>query len=126
MANTFQDEMRKTAGLLMAGQVALYPVSAEGLAPDATFEANGKEIGEKRPSLAMRDQVRNMQTGETARDSNHASMEELAKDTGGQAFFNTNGLSDALARVVNNGTRYYSLAYSPSNPRWMENSGTSR
>ena len=117
MANTFQDEMRKTAGLLMAGQVALYPVAAEGLATDATFEANGKEIGEKRPSLAMRDQVRNMQTGETARDLNHASMEELAKDTGGQAYFNTNGLSDALARVVNNGTRYYSLAYSPSNPK---------
>ncbi len=117
MANTFQDEMRKTAGLLMAGQVALYPVAAEGLAPDATFEANGKEIGEKRPSLAMRDQVRNLQTGETARDLNHTSMEELAKDTGGQAFFNTNGLSDALARVVSNGTRYYSLAYSPSNTK---------
>jgi hypothetical protein len=43
-------------------------------------------------------------------------MEDLAKDTGGQAFYNTNGLNDALARVVNNGTRYYSLAYSPNNP----------
>ena len=32
-------------------------------------------------------------------------------------FYNTNGLNDALTRVVNNGTRYYSLAYSPSNPK---------
>ncbi len=44
-------------------------------------------------------------------------MDELAKDTGGQAFYNTNGFNDALTRVVNNGTRYYSLAYSPSNPK---------
>jgi hypothetical protein len=33
---------------------------------------------------------------------------------GGQAFYNTNGLKDALTRVVNNGTRYYSLAYTPT------------
>ena len=34
----------------------------------------------------------------------------------GQALYNTNGFNDVLARVVNNGTRYYSLAYSPNNP----------
>jgi VWFA-related protein len=115
--NTFQDELRKTADLLTAGQAALYPIAAEGLAPDAAFEANGKEIGEKRPSLTIRDQVRNLQTGEATRDLNHNSMEDLAKDTGGQAFYNTNGLKDVLTRVVDNGTRYYSLSYSPSNSK---------
>jgi hypothetical protein len=38
----------------------------------------------------------------------------LARDTGGQAFYNTNGLNDALTRVLNNGTRYYTLAYTPT------------
>jgi len=42
-------------------------------------------------------------------------MDELAKETGGEAFYNTNGLNDVLSRVVNNGTRYYSLSYTPSN-----------
>jgi VWFA-related protein len=116
-ATTFQDDIRKTADLLTAGQVALYPIAAEGLAPDTAFEANGKEIGQKRPSLAMRDQVKQLQAGEVSRDLNHTSMDELAKDTGGQAFYNTNGLNDALTRVVNNGTRYYSLAYTPANPK---------
>jgi VWFA-related protein len=115
-ADTFQEDIRKTTDLLTAGQVALYPIGAEGLAPDMAFAANAQEIGEKRPSLAMQDQVKHLQTGEVARDSNHSSMDQLAKDTGGQAFYNTNGLNDALTRVVNNGTRYYSLAYSPSNP----------
>jgi VWFA-related protein len=117
IATTFQDDIRKTADLLTAGQVALYPIAAEGLAPDTAFEANGKEIGQKRPSLAMRDQVQQLQAGEVARDLSHTSMDELAKDTGGQAFYNTNGLNDALTRVVNNGTRYYSLAYTPANQK---------
>jgi VWFA-related protein len=114
-SQSFQEDMRKTADLFTASQVALYPVAAEGLASDVAFEANATEIGEKRPSLATRDQVRNLRTGGADRDSNHNAMEELAKDTGGQAFYNTNGLNDALARVVNNGTRYYSIAYSPTN-----------
>jgi len=116
-ARTFQEEIRKTADLLTAGQVALYPIAAEGLAADTAFEANGKEIGEKRPSLVTRDQVRSLRTAQAARDSNHNSMEDLAKDTGGQAFYNTNGLGDALTRVVNNGARYYSISYSPSSPK---------
>lgn len=114
-ADTFQEDIRKTTDLLTASQVALYPIAAEGLASDAVYEANAKEIGEKRGQLALRDQMRQMQTGSVARDSNHNVMDQLAKDTGGQAFYNTNGLNDALTRVVNNGTRYYSLAYSPSN-----------
>ena len=114
-ADTFQEDIRKTTDLLTAGQVALYPIAAEGLASDAVYEANAKEIGEKRGQLALRDQMRQMQTGSVDRDSNHNVMDQLAKDTGGQAFYNTNGLNDALTRVVSNGTRYYSLAYSPSN-----------
>jgi VWFA-related protein len=113
----FEPEVRKTADLLSAGQIALYPVSAEGLAIDSVFEANGEEISGTRPSMATQDQVQQLQSGQLNRDSDRATMEELAKDTGGKAFYNTNGLNDALTRVVNNGGRYYSLAYSSSNPK---------
>ena len=116
-ADSFQDDIRKTADLLTAGQVAIYPIAAEGLSPDSAFQANDKEIGEKRGQFAMRDQIRNLRTGGADRDSNHSAMDELAKQTGGQAFYNTNGFNDVLTRVVNNGTRYYSLAYTPENPK---------
>lgn len=115
IVRTFEDEVRKTTDLLSSAQLALYPVAAEGLASDAIYQANGQEIGEKRPSMAIQDQLKQMQNGETSRDLNHGTMEDLAKDTGGRAYYNTNGLDDALARVVSNGSRYYSLAYSPSN-----------
>jgi VWFA-related protein len=115
IAASFQDEIRKTADLLTASEIAIYPIAAEGLAADKVYEANAKEIGSKRPSLAVRDQVKELQTGETSRDLNHRTMDELAEDTGGKAFYNTNGLSDALTRVVNNGSRYYTLTYIPTN-----------
>jgi VWFA-related protein len=114
-ARKFQDEVRKTADLLTAAQVAIYPIGAEGLAPDSTFAANGAEIGQKRGITAMQDQMVQSRSAAAERDSNHVSMEELAKQTGGQAFYNTNGLNDALTRVMNNGTHYYSLTYSPEN-----------
>jgi hypothetical protein len=44
-----------------------------------------------------------------------AAMEQLASDTGGEAIFNTNDLNKAIARVMQNGSHYYTLVYSPTN-----------
>ena len=44
-------------------------------------------------------------------------MEELARDTGGRAYYNTNALSDAMTHAVNDGARYYTLGYAPSNQK---------
>jgi VWFA-related protein len=110
----FQQDVRKTTALLTAAQVALYPIVAEGFAPDSQYEANRAEIGEKRGTMVTRDQIRDLRTERADRDSSHAIMETLAKDTGGQAYYNTNGLNDVLARVINNGTRYYTISYSPT------------
>lgn len=114
-ATTFQEEIRKTTNLLASAQLSLYPVSAEGLASDAVYQANGQEISGTRPSLEIGHQLKQMQAGETNRDLSQGTMQTLAKDTGGQAYYNTNGLSGVLTRVVNNASRYYSLTYSPSN-----------
>ena len=56
-------------------------------------------------------------TGSTERNAGHASMDELAKDTGGEAIYNTNGLNDAVNRVLNDGTHYYTLTYTPTNKK---------
>ena len=110
-----EPEFRKAADLLTAADAALYPVAAEGLVSDAVLPTAGTEIGEKRVSVAAQDSNQRLRTDVMDRDSNHATMETLAKDTGGKAFYNTNDLDDALARVIRNGSRYYTLAYSPMN-----------
>ena len=42
-------------------------------------------------------------------------LQTITPGSGGQAFYNTNDLNDSLARVVNNGSHFYSLTYSPTN-----------
>src|ERR1700722_149959 len=114
VVRSFEPEVRRTTALLASSQVALYPIAAEGLSTDSTYQVNGGAIGQKRPSYEERDLVKQMKSDSETRDSNHTVMEMLAEDTGGTAFYNTNGLSDALARVINNGTRYYTLTYTPA------------
>ncbi len=114
-AVNFQEEIRRTTDLMTTAQVALYPIAAEGLTSDLAFQVDNRQIGEKRGSIAAMDTMQRSQEAARDLDFSHASMLQLAKETGGQAFFNSNGLNDAFARVVNNGSRYYSLAYSPTN-----------
>lgn len=112
---SIQEDIQKTTALLAAAQVALYPIGAEGLATNSTYQANGVEIGEKRGSAVVQDQIQNSRNEDFNRDSSHSVMEQLAKETGGQAFYNANGLGAAMQRVIDNGSHYYSLTYSPTN-----------
>jgi hypothetical protein len=50
----------------------------------------------------------------------HATMDQLAIDTGGHAFYNTNGLSAAIAKAIDAGANYYTLTYSPTDKDWNE------
>ena len=45
-------------------------------------------------------------------------MEEVAQATGGHAYYNTNGLTEAAAQVVHDGGSFYTVTYSPSNFRF--------
>ena len=51
----------------------------------------------------------------SARGSKIMAMEQLAADTGGEAILNANDLSHAIARVVQNGSHYYTVIYTPTN-----------
>jgi hypothetical protein len=42
-----------------------------------------------------------------------ATMQEIAEQTGGQAFVNTNGLKEAVASAVADGSSYYTIGYVP-------------
>ena len=110
------DEVRKTDNLLTRAQMAVYPVDARGLTTDPSL------------NFANSLQVVNSGTGAATANANmaylteiaqeHETMEQMAEDTGGKAFYNTNGLSQSVAKAVDNGSNYYTLTYSPSNLEW--------
>src|SRR6185437_12644967 len=112
-----QQEVHETADVLTANQVTIYPIAAQGLDTEARFQADASEIGQKRGSLVTRDQVTAMRSEQGDHASSRASMEILAKDSGGEAYYDTNGLGNALLRVINNGSRYYTISYATSNPK---------
>jgi hypothetical protein len=48
--------------------------------------------------------------------SEHSTMSQMAEATGGHAFYNTNGLTQAVATAINDGSNFYTLTYTPANP----------
>lgn len=108
----FQSDIRRTADMLTPSRVAIYPLSAEGPLSDATYDA---EYELTTPGETKAGQLQTAAEESERRAANRIGMEELARDTGGQAFHDTNGLSTVMARIVNDGARYYTLTYTPSN-----------
>lgn len=49
---------------------------------------------------------------------NQMELERIANATGGKAFFNTNGLKEALTQITETGSNYYTIAYAPTNTEW--------
>jgi VWFA-related protein len=43
----------------------------------------------------------------------HFNMEQIAKETGGEAFFNRNALGQVVGEAVANGSSYYTIGYAP-------------
>ena len=106
----YPNEVRQTAELLTADQVAVYPISATGVGGESYLQATNGDPDVNRTGKAVEDD-------EADRSFNQIAMEMLARDTGGHAFYNTNGLSEAMERAVGLGSHFYSLAYVPSNSR---------
>jgi hypothetical protein len=51
------------------------------------------------------------------RDSDQVQAQILAEQSGGKAFANTNGLSDVIDKITSTSSHFYTLAYSPTNPK---------
>lgn len=102
MPHQYQPDVQKTDDLLTAGQIAIYPISASGLAGYDQYDSGVFN------ATSIPDQNND-------RNATQFSMIKIAQDTGGQAFFNMNGLSEAVAQAINDGSHYYTLAYTPAN-----------
>jgi VWFA-related protein len=96
----YQSEIRRTADLLTADQVAVYPISATGLTGEESTRPDnyGQPIREGNSELPQQ-----------------IAMETLAQETGGKPFYNTNDLSNAMKEAINVGSHYYTLTYTPTN-----------
>ena len=48
----------------------------------------------------------------------HGIMDKIAADTGGKAFYNSNGIEQAMAIAMEQGKNYYAISYTPVNKKY--------
>ncbi len=111
----YREEVQKTTDMLTAARVAIYPVDASGLWETSEFSAaNNPTIPSDVHAAADAQAAQWSQQREQHYD-NQATMQQVADDTGGKAYVETNDFDKAVAGAIENGSSYYTLAYVPGN-----------
>ncbi len=143
----YGENLKKVANLLGEAHVAVYPVDVKGLQVNPFFSAansgsdsalstpgsfrprsspqlsavpGGSAVFSPNPNIstpadAMGDEFAQFDIAQT---DEHATMTELAAQTGGKAFFNTNGIAQAIQTATEQGSNYYALSYTPLNKNY--------
>jgi VWFA-related protein len=110
----YEKEFRETVNLLARSQVAVYPIDARGLTTAPVFDASTSRnyVGSRGTARMSQD----LNKFSTDTNAEHSTMSQMAEATGGHAFYNTNGLTQAVATAINDGSNFYTLTYTPANP----------
>jgi len=131
----YERQVQRADALLSSAQVAIYPVDAGGVSPDSLYNNEAGFNGKINMQEAVNDvithpnqpksqsfgeqavnaQIDSLQKDAVQRNADHTTMDVIAHDTGGEAFYNNNGLQDAVGRVLDHGARFYTVTYTPTN-----------
>lgn len=121
---SFEEDIRETSSLLATSRVAVYPVDVRGLQAkgiDVTMSSSETQFmndvapnntnGVVATSTSSLGNTLTAQT--TALVNDRVTMKNIAQQTGGEAFVNTNDLKRVINRSLEDGSTYYTLAYTP-------------
>ena len=106
--SVFDDNASGFTDALTLSRVAVYPIDARGLQTLPQYSAGMN----RRPSMNSGMRFEGRQA------FNQMNLDAIAEATGGKAYYNTNGLKDVIAEIVNDGSNYYTIAYATSNQSW--------
>jgi VWFA-related protein len=105
----YQRDVHELSSRLSSSQIAVYPIDVRGL------QMGGGASSLLQPSGAGFSQA---QSATLARWNTEFTMSDIARETGGEAFFNQNDLRSLMMRSLSEGTNYYTLAYVPQDRDW--------
>ncbi|HTV13344.1 MAG TPA: VWA domain-containing protein [Acidobacteriaceae bacterium] len=139
-ATDYAGMVRRTAELLTLARVAVYPVDSRGLlsmpsthtdfagishfvgTSESSAGAGNGRVGsfaiDQQPTTAGGGGFSSQLLGKDQTFMNdltwdHFNMDQIAEETGGEAFYNRNDLGAVVGEAVANGASYYTLGYSP-------------
>jgi len=123
----YDEKYEKTAAMLANARVSIYPIDARGLTTNtlytadspklnaSTTDSSGNPIAPFQGVIQAQQQSLNKDLSDNA--MNMSDMDRLAKDTGGVAHYGGNDFKGFLTADIDNGSRFYTIAYTPTNPR---------
>jgi VWFA-related protein len=143
-ANGYSDQVKQAVNLLAESHIALYPVDVRGLSAysiQTPSFSNGTDSTQpaapsQSPFVPSSDTKRFNELGNLSSAGNiganlpggdtpfmeeiteHGIMDQIAGHTGGKAFYNTNGIEQAMAVAMEQETNYYAVSYVPSNKKY--------
>jgi VWFA-related protein len=105
----YQRDVHELSSRMSSSQIAVYPIDVRGL------QMGSGLTGLSQPDGAGFSQE---QSATLARWNTEFTMSDIARETGGEAFFNQNDLHGLMMRSLSEGTNYYTLAYVPQDRDW--------
>lgn len=106
-------EIREAESQLASASIAIYPVDLLGLV--SGMESSAAVEGSVYNDTALSDRATAVVSG---LQSSHGTMEEIARQTGGKAYFNQNEIKQGVALAASDEKASYSLGYYPENKKW--------
>lgn len=133
----FAVEVQRVSSLLAASRVAIYPVDVRGVSNDPSdpflnadqtvHVVEQQQTSDDRPyseATVLNSALDSLSEGHanysSERSSEFATMTQLATETGGQAFFNSNDLKGIFGKAIRDASSYYEISYVPDHPRFDE------
>jgi len=112
----YAPDVQDAANLLTTGQVAIYPVDVRGLVPNFLPDpaSDVRRFGSFSGSRA----AGTISSRSVALGYSHATMDHMAQETGGRAYYNRNDIDHGIATSVQDGSTYYSIGYYPEDKNW--------
>ena len=115
---SYDSVLRDTAAELAAERISVYPIDVRGLTGSGAAISSSGESSTGYTSQGIPRFSKVMDGQSTELFNAHNTMNDIATQTGGKAFYDTNGLEGAMRRSIARGASYYTLAYAPQNTAW--------
>jgi VWFA-related protein len=126
----FDDAIRTTINLLSAARVAVYPVDARGTTVQQFYTAENvldptittpsqllgppPGVAASSPNAGQGGFAGGLSDEGEKRGNSNSTMDMLAEQTGGKAFYNQNDLTSIIGKVIGSSADFYTLSYTPS------------
>ena len=118
-------KIKRVTNLLAESQIAVYPVDVRGLMSNGVGADSAGGMGGPTgidpqdfsansvisPAAVIPQDMQVLGQQAAERDT----LVQFATATGGKAFYNTNGIREAIGTAAEQGANYYTLSYSPAN-----------